>query len=204
MRTSLQIMFGLFNIRVGNTRSRFESTRSEESNVRSTINSAFFDLNINSCTDMTERSSTMINIWRSYSIEAARRIRRSDRTLWLCWSKESVCHVEPLRMGMLGSVWTSLVHITTVDSARKQKWEKRDTNVGDVKRVDIKWVGTWCSSVEFENVTSLSSFYHVTQITRISLVLLSKITRKSTLKCTLGYDEYLTRASRSNTGTSRV
>ena len=37
---------------------------------------------------------------------------------------------------------------------------------------------TWCSSVEFENVTSISRFFYVTQITRISLVLLTHTARK--------------------------
>ena len=38
---------------------------------------------------------------------------------------------------------------------------------------------TWCSSVEFENITSFSCFYHATQITRISLVSLTHTARKS-------------------------
>ena len=52
---------------------------------------------------------------------------------------------------------------------------------------------TWCSSVEFENITSFSCFYHTTQITRISLVSLTHTARKSpenqSSKRTLDCDE---------------
>ena len=48
---------------------------------------------------------------------------------------------------------------------------------------------TWCSSVEFENVT-FSCFYHATQITRISLTSLTHTARKSALECAFDYDEY--------------
>ena len=52
---------------------------------------------------------------------------------------------------------------------------------------------------------SFSRFYYVTQITRISLVSLTHTARKSLENQRSNahdYDEYLTRASRSNTGTS--
>ena len=60
---------------------------------------------------------------------------------------------------------------------------------------------TWCSSAKAR--VSLSRFYHVTQITRISLVSLTHTARKSLenqRSNAHNYDEYLTRASHSNTG----
>ena len=66
----------------------------------------------------------------------------------------------------------------------------------------IARAATWCWSAKRENfiITLLS---HV--LTRISICIFhlyhKKIARAATLKCTLKYCVYLTRASRSNTGT---
>ena len=48
-----------------------------------------------------------------------------------------------------------------------------------VRSIELLSNGTWCSSVEFENITSFSCFCHVTQITRIYLASLTHNARTS-------------------------
>ena len=55
---------------------------------------------------------------------------------------------------------------------------------------------------EFSLFTFLLCHSNYKNITRITHSYRKKITRKSTLECALDYDEYLTRASHSNTGTA--
>ena len=71
-----------------------------------------------------------------------------------------------------------------------------------------EYSGTWCSSAKRENFNKLSfsCLNYGTQIRRASLASLThtakkKYLKKSTLEYKLDYDENLTRASRSNTGT---
>ena len=54
------------------------------------------------------------------------------------------------------------------ESLEREEDEKEDEN--ELYAEEIELYVVWCSSEEFENITSFSCFCYVTQMTRISLV----------------------------------